>query len=161
MARSTATKPETKPTTAQAEIPASPPVTFTLEKVEEIVREALKKQADAFAVPMMGQQQAKTANGKSEQSLKNEIQTVRAFKKAGFGNVKVHEDVRTFKRWLAVGMRPVEGSKALKIGGFRLFHKTQCRPITAEERKAMTEQSAAAVKRHEAKVIPIGEGASQ
>src|SRR5437868_9665518 len=38
-------------------------------------------------------------SGKSDQSHKNELATVRAFRKAGFGTLVPHEDIRTFTRW--------------------------------------------------------------
>jgi hypothetical protein len=89
-------------------------------------------------------------NAKSERSLKNEIAVVRAFKKEGFGNVTPHVDVMTFNRWVANGMRPIEGSKSLKVKNLRLFHKTQCRNITPEEKAALKEQNDAAIARHDA-----------
>ena len=94
-------------------------------------------------------------NGRSDRSMLNEIAVVKAFKKAGFGNVKPHEDVRTFNRWMAAGYRPIEGSKSLKIKNLRLFHKSQCRPITAEEKQAMQEQSDAALARVKGTVVQL------
>ena len=87
------------------------------------------------------------------------VTLVKAFKKAGFGVVTPHVDVMTFNRWMAKGYRPMEGSKSLKIRNLRLFHKTQVRSITPEERAELEAQSAAAVARHQAeqaaKVVPI------
>ena len=65
----------------------------------------------------------------------------------------------TFNRWMAKGYRPMEGSKSLKIRNLRLFHKTQVRSITSEERAALEAQSEAAIARQNAeqaaKVVPI------
>lgn len=122
---------------------ANPAVTFSPEALQAVI-------AQAVAIALAAQRDAKPAangvvNAKSERSLKNEIAVVKAFKKAGFGNVKPHVDVMTFKRWVAAGFRPIEGSKSLKIKNLRLFHKTQCRPITLEEKAALAEQNANAV----------------
>jgi hypothetical protein len=123
------------------------------------VTEGLAKQRTELAEAA----KAAAINGKSDRSMKNEIAVVKAFKKAGFGNTTPHVDVMTFNRWVAKGWRPVKGTKSLRVKNLRLFHKSQCRPITSEERKAMTEQSTEAVKRHEraaGKVVPIHEEAS-
>jgi len=92
----------------------------------------------------------------SEKSIRNEIAVVKAFKKAGFGDVKPHVDVKTFnKRMLDDGLRPAEGSMSIRVAHLRLFHRSQCRPVTAEEKAARQQQSDAAVARHMGKVIPI------
>jgi hypothetical protein len=141
MARKTTTT-ETPTTNADA-----PKVTFTPEALQAVIAEAVaqamaKQKAEAVAVPAIG-------NGRSsDRSMQNEIAVVKAFKKAGFGNVKPHEDVRTFNRWVAQGFRPIEGSKSLKIKNLRLFHKRQVRPITSDERAKMVEQQKAAIDRH-------------
>jgi hypothetical protein len=95
--------------------------------------------------------------GKTDRSIQNEIQTIKAFKKAGFGNVTPHKDVLTFNKWLAQGLRPIPGSKSLRIGNLRLFHKSQCQAVTSDEKVANAKQQAAAVARHDktAKVVPI------
>jgi hypothetical protein len=99
--------------------------------------------------------------GKTEKAIKNEIQTVRAFKRIGI-NATPHVDTFTFNIWISKGMRPKEGSKSVRVNNLRLFHKSQCRPITKDELKAMKEQQTAAIKRHEGgKVIPIGEAHPQ
>jgi hypothetical protein len=63
--------------------------------------------------------------------------------------VKPHVDVRTFNRWMLEGLRPVAGSKSLKVGNLRLFHKSQCQAVSAEEKKASKDQSEAAVACHD------------
>jgi hypothetical protein len=81
--------------------------------------------------------------------------------KGSFDVVKPREDVRTFNRWMAAGLRPMEGSHSLKVGKLRLFHRSQCRPITAVDKQAVNDQSEAAIARHDtgkakgAKVVPI------
>jgi len=94
--------------------------------------------------------------GKTERAIKNEIQTVRIFHRAGFKDAKPHVNVLTYRKWLEKGRRPLEGSKALRVSNLRLWHVSQTRPITTEELKATKDQQQAAIKRHGAKVIPIG-----
>jgi hypothetical protein len=131
------------------------PATFNLEDVNKIVGEALDRQRAEMQAAM---QAAKpVTNGKSQASMANEIAVVRAFKKAGFGNVTPHVDVKTFNRWMMDGLRPVEGSKSVRVKNLRLFHRSQVRPLTAEEKAPTQEQQQAAVARHKGgKAVPIG-----
>jgi hypothetical protein len=89
--------------------------------------------------------------GKSDRSLRNEIDVVKAFKKAGFGSVTPHQNVKTFNRWMADGRRPIEGSKSLTVGNLRLFHVSPTREITSDEKAKNVEQQKAAIDRHTAK----------
>src|SRR5450631_3365396 len=82
-----------------------PPVTFDL---NDPTLRAMLAQAVAVALAAQKAELMQTmaatkpaTNGKSDRSLKNEIAVVKAFKKAGFGDVRPHEDVRTFNRWVA------------------------------------------------------------
>jgi len=146
----------TKTTTPEATTnAANPPVTFSAEELQRVIAQATAAAVAEATASLRAEMQAALAaktpavSGKGDRSIENEIAVVKAFKKAGFGNVKPHEDVRTFNRWLAAGYRPMEGSKSLKVKNLRLFHKSQCRPITAEEKKAAEAQSDAAIARHE------------
>jgi hypothetical protein len=104
-----------------------------------------------------------TMTGKTERSLRNEIDTVRAFRKAGFGTVTPHVDVKTFNKFMADGLRPIPGSKSLRVGALRLFHRSQCQAVTSDEKAKNAKQQAAALARHDkaaktaktAKVVPI------
>jgi hypothetical protein len=139
----------TKPATPKAEVPANPPVTFSLEAVEKIVAEALAKQAEAMAA-------AKPAatNGKSSKSAENEWKTIKAFKKLGV-TAKPRIDNCTFNIWLSKGFRPKEGSKSVRVNNLRLFHISQCRPLTKEE-VAAKDQGEPAIKRPKGgTVIPM------
>lgn len=69
---------------------------------------------------------------------------ITAFKRAGFGTVVPRVDVLTFKAWVAKGFRPIEGSKAVKVKQFRLFHKSQVRPLTADEANLVAGKNAEA-----------------
>lgn len=51
------------------------------------------------------------------------------FKKAGFADVSPMENVLTYKRWTAKGMKAKPGQKAIKVDGVPLFHITQCEPM--------------------------------
>jgi hypothetical protein len=150
--RKTPTTEAPKPAQAETRQP-----TFDLQDpaLQAIIAQAVAVAIAAKEAEMQEALAAKTATGRSERSMLNEIAVVKAFKKAGFGNVKPHEDVRTFNRWMAAGYRPVEGSKSLKIKNLRLFHKSQCRPITAEEKQAMQEQSDAALARLKGTVVQL------
>jgi hypothetical protein len=143
---------DTTPKTPKARAP-----TFNLEDVNKIVGEALDRQRAEMQAAMQAMAATKkpATNGKSQASMQNEIAVVKAFKKAGFGNVTPHEDVRTFNRWLSAGYRPVEGSKSLKIKNLRLFHRSQVRELTAEEKAGLQAENEAAVARHSGSVIPI------
>ena len=157
----TSTTDTTKPATTEAAKPVgSPPVTFD---INDPTFQAMLAQAVAVALAaqkaelMQVMAAGKPAtNGKSEKSIRSEIAVVKAFKKAGFGDVKPHVDVKTFNKWmLDDGLRPAEGSKSIRVAHLRLFHRSQCRPVTAEEKAATQQQSDAAVARYMGKVIPI------
>ena len=126
----------------------NPPVTLTPAALQAVIAEATRQSAPTII------------NGKSERSIKNGIAVVKAFAKAGFKDAKPHVNIFTFRKWMERGYRPVEGSKSLKISNLRLFHVSQVRKITSEEKAAMQAQSDAAVARNMGKVIPIGTEAS-
>jgi hypothetical protein len=65
---------------------------------------------------------AATKTGKKDQI---EALTIRAFKKAGFGSVTPRIDVKTFRLWLKEGFRPVAGTRSVRVGSLRLFHRSQ------------------------------------
>ena len=123
--------------------------------LKEKMIESNKRKMDKIAkVPTM------SVAGKSERSIQNELQTIRAFAKAGFKDNRPHETIKTFNRWMAEGLRPMPGSKSLKVGNLRLFHKSQCQAVTAAEKAANAKQQGDAVARHDkaakrAKVVPI------
>src|SRR5262249_54748653 len=57
---------------------------------------------------------------------------IKAFAKAGFGQVKPRIDTKTYNLWIADGLRVKPGEKSIKCGSLRLFHKSQCEPIQPE-----------------------------
>src|SRR5258706_9441801 len=108
--------------------------------IEEVtaLRSAVAKAEASAAKPTM------SVAGKTSKQIQNELQTIRAFKKAGFGTVQPHLNVKTFNRWLLENRRPLEGSKSVRAGGLRLFHVSQTRPLTKEELAKAKDQPAAA-----------------
>jgi hypothetical protein len=129
--------------------PETPATTFSPEALSALLNEVTESRK-LMAAQMAEIQELKAANAAKPKavngqsvSAKNELATIRAFKKAGYGVVVPHKDVKTFNRFLAEGLRPKEDSKSLKVSGLRLFHISQCRPLSAEELKAMKDQPAA------------------
>ena len=82
-------------TTTTTKAPKSRPVSFSPEELQRVIAEAVAAataQAKAeFAEALAAKPSA--TNGKSQASMQNEVAVVKAFKKAGFGNVTPHEDV--------------------------------------------------------------------
>ena len=137
--------------TTTPETPREP--TFNLADLERLVGEGVAKALAA--------REAERPAGKSDQSTKNEIAAMKAFKKRGFGIIKPHIDTKTFNRWVAEGLRPKEGEHAVPVANLRLFHRSQCRPLTVEEvtgfKAKADEREAKAIAKTTAKVIPITE----
>jgi hypothetical protein len=132
------------------------PATFSPEAVAEIVGKALAEQRAEFLAAMAAQQQAEkpatmAIAGKSDQAVKNELATIKAFHKAGFKDAKPHVNILTFNKWVEKGFRPIEGSKSLRINNLRLFHVSQVRKLTAEDKAKAKDQKAAHEARAKAK----------
>jgi nicotinamide mononucleotide adenylyltransferase len=155
-----------KPTIVKAATTKAP--TFSPEEATRIINELAETKAFLAAQKaeldeLKAQHTARADRpSTSATSAQNEL-VIRAFKAKGFGVVTPRVDVLTFNRWVAKGFRPIEGSRSLKVKSLRLFHKSQVRPISPEERAVLTEQSAAAVERHSkaksAKVHQLNQGA--
>lgn len=100
------------------------------------VAQALQAQPKAGA----GKTTPALVDGKTERQIKIDIAVCRAFKKAGYGEVKPREDVQTYNRWLSQGYKVKTGEKSVKVKQFRLFHKSQVEfvglPDKAEQRAA-------------------------
>jgi hypothetical protein len=154
MARST--KPtDTKPTT-QPELPANPQPTLTPEALQALLAEVASQKAEIAKLyaELTTKPEKPAANGKSEQSTKNDLAAIRAFKKAGYGVLVPHKDIMTFNRWVEVGMRPSEGSHSIKVQNLRLFCRQQCSPLSKDEAKAFKDKAAGKPAKT-AKVVPI------
>jgi|ERR1700730_3839650 len=140
---------------------AKPAVTFSPEQLQGYINEALAKQRAEFLAAMAEQQAAKPANGKSDVSTKNELQTIRVFKKAGFKDIQPRVNVLTFNKWLELGRRPAEGSKSLKVANLRLFHISQTRPLSSEEKAGLQAEKDKAVAANKRKIVSITEAHPQ
>jgi len=110
---------------------ANPPVTMSAEALKALLVAA---RADALA--------ERGAANKEDSAAKMEKLAIRAFTKAGFEDVQPRINCLTFNRWVEKGMRPKEGERAIRCKSLRLFHETQCRPLTKEDRAALAEKTA-------------------
>jgi hypothetical protein len=108
--------------------------------VAEAVAAALGNAAANGSVP-----RATILDGRTEASLKLDILVVKAFKRAGYGEVTPRQDVMTYNKWLSQGFRVKPGEKATKVKQFRLFHKSQVEFI-GEPSKAVMQAEADAAK---------------
>jgi hypothetical protein len=81
--------------TTTPETPREP--TFNLADLERLVAEGVAKALAA--------REAEGPAGKSDQSTKNEIAAMKAFKKRGFGIIKPHIDTKTFNLWVKEGLK--------------------------------------------------------
>jgi N-terminal domain of anti-restriction factor ArdC len=113
----------------------------TLQKmIAAAVAEALQSKKDEAI--------ASAKEGKSERSIKNEIQTVKAFQKAGFKDVKPHETVMTYNRWLAAGRKVKKGEQSIKVKNLRLFHIDQTEVISPDEKAAELAKMQDIIRKH-------------
>jgi hypothetical protein len=134
----------------------NPPVTFSPEKLAELMNMLSDQKAELAALKakmvdtnkIKIDQAVKAVAGRSEKTVKNELEAIKAFKKLGIV-AKPRIDTFTFNLWLAKGFRPIEGSKSVRVANLRLFHETQVRPLTAAEKKAAKTQLESAKLRRE------------
>jgi hypothetical protein len=129
------------------------PATFSPEEMSKIISDL---QAE-LARPLIKAVPVKAANNKAAE---NEWKTVKAFKKT-YGTVTPHVDVLTFNKWVAQGLRPMEGEHATKVGALRLFHKSQTRPLTKEEAGEFAKKFAERAAADKAKIVSITEARAQ
>jgi hypothetical protein len=74
----------------------------------------------------------------------------RAFKKAGYGEVKPRDDVRTYGKWAEAGFKVKTGERATKVKQFRLFHRSQCEWIGLPSKAEQQAEADAPVAAHAA-----------
>jgi len=110
---------------------ANPPVTLT--------QEALKALMSKVREEALAERDAAT---KANSAAAMEAAVVKAFKRSGFQDVQPRVNCLTFNKWIEKGMRPKEGEKAVKVKNLRLFHQSQCRPLTKEDRAALADKTA-------------------
>jgi len=128
-------------------------VTFSASELKQVLDAAIAEALaarDAKPIPAN-----KLVDGKTEQQLRIDIMVVKAFKKAGFGEVQPRVDVMTYNKWLASGHKVKPGEKATKIKQFRLFHKSQVEFVGIPPKEAApSEADVAAVKAAKAATPP-------
>ena len=118
-------------------------VTFSPQQLQQVIAEAVAQALaarDAKPVPAN-----RLVDGKTENQLKLEVLTVRAFKKAGFGTVTPRVDCQTYNRWLAAGWRVKPGEKAVRVKQLRLFHSSQVERVAPPAKADMRAEGEAAV----------------
>lgn len=99
-------------------------------------------------------------DGKTERQLKTDVAVCKAFKKAGFGEVKPREDVMTYNRWMANGFKVKAGEKSVKVMQFRLFHKSQVEFVGAPNKADLQNEANAANAVKTATKVPTEQRAS-
>jgi hypothetical protein len=92
----------------------------------------------------------KLVDGKTEQQLRTEVAVCRAFKKAGYGEVKPRDDVRTYGKWDEAGFKVKTGERATKEKQFRLFHRSQVEATEMPSKAEIQAEADAAVASHTA-----------
>lgn len=123
------------PTTETPKADANPMPSLTPEALASLIGQLTTQgeEIKRLQAALTSKPEKAAANGKSEQSTKNDLAAIRAFKKAGYGTLVPHKDIMTFNKWVELGFRPSEGSHSLKVGNLRLFCKAQCRPMTKDD----------------------------
>jgi hypothetical protein len=112
---------------------------FSLAELNRIVGEqtlaALAKQRAEFEASVQA------ANASAKERVDYDALCIRAFKKAGFGDVKPRADVLTYNKWIEAGFKVKPGETAIRVKQLRLFHISQCVKMTkaeaAEAKKAL------------------------
>lgn len=128
-------------------------VTFSTRELKAVLDAAI---ADALAVRDAKQMPAnKLVDSKTEASLKMDILVVKAFRRAGFGEVRPRMDTKTYNKWLAEGFRVKPGERAVRVKQFRLFARSQVEFVGIPPKEAApSEAQVAAVKEAKAATPP-------
>jgi hypothetical protein len=116
--------------------------TFSLEALKQIIDQPEARAMLASLLRETGKEAAKADVTEQMDGLVR-----KAFRKT-FGEVKPRVDTKTYNLWLRDGLRVREGEKSIKVKSLRLFHRSQCEPMTASEKKeALAALDAKAAKR--------------
>lgn len=121
-------------------------ITLSSEQLQALIAQAVQA---ALGSPVAASKSG--VDGKTDRSLKNEIATVRAFKKAGYKDVQPRVNVMTYNRWIANGRKVKKGEQSIKVKNLRLFHVSQTETITAEEKAAEMAKMEDAIAAYQAK----------
>jgi hypothetical protein len=125
-------------------------ISMTQEELSKLIAEGVA-QAMAAEREKVAAEAAARPKGRSEQSLRNEDACIRAFARAGFGNVTPHVDVLTFNKWLDQGYRVKKGEQSVAVKSLRLFHKSQVEKVSAEELAQLRAKQKETFDQHQAK----------
>jgi hypothetical protein len=128
-------------------------VTFSASELKAVLDAAI---AEALAAHEAKPPANRLVDDKTEQQLRTEVAVCRAFKKAGYGEVKPREDVQTYNRWLAEGWKVKTGERATRIKQFRLFHRSQCEFVGLPSKAEQQAEADAAVAAHAATAAKPG-----
>ena len=105
---------------------------------------AAKKAAKSEGKPLKLAESKSGVDAKTDRQLKIAANTIRQFKKAGYEDIRPHETVMTYNRWLEAGRKVIPGQKSIKVGTLRLFHISQTEPFTAQTKAEKVAETAAA-----------------
>ncbi len=98
-------------------------------QASQAVKPQAQPAAKAAKVPLA--QSKSGVDAKTDRRLKTDAAVVRAFARKGYGNVTPREDVRTYNKFLEIGLKVRPGEKSVKVGSLRLFHVSQCEHFAA------------------------------
>ena len=125
-------------------------MTFTPAALKQVLDAAIAEAVAAALGKAASVPKNTLVDGKTEASLKIDILVVKAFKRAGFGEVQPRVDVMTYNKWLASGHKVKPGEKATKVRQFRLFHRSQVEAVEVPSKAEMQAEADAAVASHTA-----------
>jgi hypothetical protein len=100
----------------------------------EVVTEVVAKRPDTIARNVLPKA--------DRERVDYDALAIKAFRKAGYGEIKPRIDTKTYSLWLAEGFKVKPGEHATKVKQLRLFHRSQVEMISAEEKDAPQGQSA-------------------
>jgi hypothetical protein len=124
----------------------NPPVTFTPEQLQAVIAQAIAEH-----------EASKAQKAKADTSTEMEKLAVKAFRRAGFGEVLPRVDTKTYGLWVADGFKVKEGEKSIKVKQLRLFHRSQVEPITKAEQAEYLAKRAAKTADKLPPVSPVSE----
>jgi uncharacterized protein (DUF4415 family) len=125
-------------------------MTFTPAALKQVLDAAIAEAVAAALGKAASVPKNTLVDGKTEASLKIDILVVKAFKRAGFGEVQPRIDVMTYNKWLASGHKVKPGERATKVKQFRLFHRSQVEAVALPSKAEQQAQADAAVAAHAA-----------
>jgi hypothetical protein len=131
--------------------------------ISEVVAEALAKRPDTSARSALPRA--------DRERVDYDALAIKAFRKAGYGEVKPRIDTKTYNLWIADGVKVKSGEHATKVRNLRLFHRSQVEPVEGQSASKLPKvtpiiaeplkvKPAKAMTKRTGKVVPISEGAN-